>query len=226
MKDLDLGICVLTANVSALHRTHEQVAAAAIQGGASMIQFRDKTMADEAFAETALRILRMSRSAGVPLIVNDRVSIAIAIGADGVHIGSMDGDAEEIRRTLPQEMILGVSARNYAEAMRMDDLGANYLGVGPVFPTNSKEDVTPPIGVVELELICRNVRTPVVAIGGVNAKTLHSVICAGVAGVAVISAVSHAPDMAISVRELSALRQKAGLSRGGELPGACPGVFQ
>jgi thiamine-phosphate pyrophosphorylase len=183
-----------------------------------MIQFRDKTMDDEQFAETALRILRMSRSAGVPLIINDRVSIAIAIGADGVHVGSNDGDAEEIRKTLPHGMILGVSARNVAEAMRMDAIGADYLGVGPVFPTNSKEDVTPPIGVAELELICRKVRTPVVAIGGVNAETMHSVICAGAAGVAVISAVSHAPDMAKSVRELSTLRQKACPSRVGESP--------
>jgi thiamine-phosphate pyrophosphorylase len=220
MKDLDLRICVLTANVSALHRTHEQVAAAAIQGGASMIQFRDKTMADEAFAETASRILRMSRSAGVPLIVNDRVSIAIAIGADGVHVGSKDGDAEVIRKTLPPGMIFGVSARNHAEAMRMDRLEADYLGVGPIFPTDSKGDASPPIGVVELGLICRNVRTPVVAIGGVNAQTLRSVICAGVAGVAVISAVSHAPDMANSVQALSTLRRTAVLFCGRELPRA------
>lgn len=183
-----------------------------------MIQFRDKTMEDDVFQETALRILRMSRSAGVPLIINDRVSIAIAIGADGVHVGSKDGDAKEIKETLPHGMIFGVSARNYAEAMKVDAIGADYLGVGPVFPTISKEDVTPPIGIAELELICRNVRTPVVAIGGINAETLHSVICAGVAGVAVISAVSHAPDMAKSVRELSTLRERTSLYRVGESP--------
>ncbi len=203
MKVLDLSIYVLTDCVPELGRTHEQVAAAAIEGGATMIQFRDKMMDDRQFAETAAKLLLIARVAKVPLIINDRVSIAIATGADGVHVGQHDGDVCEIKKTLPPKMIFGVSATNYSEAIRMDAVGADYLGAGPVFLTSSKEDATPPTGIEELERICRDVRTPVVAIGGINRETLRCAIHAGVAGVAVISAVSHAPDIAASVRELS-----------------------
>lgn len=201
MRPLDLSIYVLTDAVPELSRTHEQVMAAALEGGATMIQLRDKKMDDREFAKTASNLLRMARAAGVPLIVNDRVAIAIAVGADGVHVGQHDGDIQEIKKSLPREMIFGVSATNYAEAIRMDAIGADYLGVGPVFPTNSKQDATPPTGAEELARICRDVRTPVVAIGGINKDTLRRAIQAGAAGAAVISAVSHAENMATSVGE-------------------------
>jgi thiamine-phosphate pyrophosphorylase len=205
MRKRDLRIYVLTDAVPELLRTHEQVAAEAIAGGATMIQFRDKRMNDQLFAETAARLLGLTRAAGVPLIVNDRVAIAIAIGADGVHVGRHDGDALEIIRTRPKGMVVGVSATSYREAIAMDVCGAHYLGVGPVFPTSTKEDATPPIGVDELGRICRAVRTPVVAIGGIDRETLPRVIQAGAAGAAVISAVSHAADMTEATRELAQL---------------------
>jgi thiamine-phosphate pyrophosphorylase len=207
MKKLDLSVYVLTDAVPALDRTHEDIAWAAIQGGASMIQFRDKTMSDRQFAETAARILGMARAAGIPLIVNDRISIAVAIGADGVHIGRNDGDAGEIQRALPPQMIFGLSAINYDEALQMDALRASYLGVGPVFPTASKEDATPPIGIEMLHRICRIAQTPVVAIGGINCATLPSVFHAGAAGGALISAVTHARDMTVAVRELKSIAE-------------------
>src|ERR1035437_3311649 len=107
MRERELRIYVVTDEVPELSRTHEQVAADAIAGGATMIQFRDKRMSDDVFAETAARLLGLTRAAGVPLIVNDRVAIGIAIGADGVHIGRHDGNALEMIRTLLTGMILG-----------------------------------------------------------------------------------------------------------------------
>jgi thiamine-phosphate pyrophosphorylase len=229
MKSKYHGICVLTTDVPAQNRTHEQIAAAAIQGGAAMIQFRDKTMDDGLFAETASRILQITRAAGVPLIVNDRVAIAIAIGADGVHVGSNDGDPDQIKQNLPTGMILGVSARNYAEAMAMNTVGADYLGVGPVFPTASKEDATPPIGTEELKDICRDTAIPVIGIGGIDYETLPLAMSAGCSGVAVISAVSHAGDMVKAVHELvrchaNSLRQATDCHEHPVLPDAVPAM--
>lgn len=205
MKRLNLSICVITDSVPELDRTHLQVAAAAIRGGATMIQYRDKTVGDEEFAETALMLLALTRAAGIPLIINDRVSIAIAVGADGVHIGSEDGDADEVRRSLPEEMCLGVSATDYEEALALSATGADYLGVGPVFPTVSKIDAKSALGTKELARICGAVRTPVLAIGGINRENLPKVLDAGVSGIAVISAVTHATDMAAAVSELRTL---------------------
>ena len=167
-----------------------------------MIQFRDKVLNDEAFRETAKRVLRMTCRAGVPLIVNDRVKIGIEIGADGVHIGSDDGDAQHIRATLPSHMIFGVSARCFDEALAMDRVGADYLGVGPIFPTLSKSDASQPMGMAELKRVIDAIRTPVMVIGGVNATTLPACIAAGVKGASVISAVTRAPEMTAATKEL------------------------
>ena len=209
MKNLDLRVYVITACVPELGRTHEQVAAAAIRGGATAIQFRDKTMNEEEFAETATRVTALTRAAGVPLIVNDRVAIAVAIGADGVHIGRSDGNVREIRKTLPAGMVLGVSVTNYLEALEMNATDADYLGVGPIFPTGSKDDAAPAIGIEELARIRRDVNKPLVAIGGINRDNLRRVIESGAAGAAVISAVTRAPDMVAAVAELRGVWQRA-----------------
>lgn len=199
---LDLRVYVITAHVPELDRTHEDVARAAIKGGANVIQFRDKTMGAKEFTEMAARLVALARASGVPLIVNDRVDSAIAVGADGVHIGRNDGDVRAIKQSLPPGMLLGVSATDYGEAVSLDTTSADYLGVGPVFPTGSKDDATPAMGLEELARICRNVRKPVVAIGGINKSNLGRIIDAGAAGAAVISAVTHAPEMSAAVTDL------------------------
>ncbi len=209
MKNLDLRVYVITAWVPELGRTHEQVAAAAIRGGATTIQFRDKTMSEKQFTETATRVTALTRAAGVPLIVNDRVAIAVVIGADGVHIGRSDGNVREIRKTLPAGMVLGVSVTNYLEALEMNATDADYLGVGPIFPTGSKDDSAPAIGIEELARKRRDVNKPLVAIGGINRNNLRHVIESGAAGAAVISAVTRAPDMVAAVAELRGVWQRA-----------------
>jgi thiamine-phosphate pyrophosphorylase len=219
LREGELRVYVVTEEVPALSRTHEQVAAEAIAGGATMIQFRDKRMDDRLFARTAARLLLLTRAAGVPLVVNDRVAIGVAIGADGVHIGRGDGDARETARTLPAGMILGVSATSYEEAIALDGCGAHYLGVGPIFPTSTKEDATAPMGAAELCRICRDTRTPVVAIGGIDCERLPLVIAAGAAGAAAVSAVTRAADMTEATRELARLwtLQRAESPRSGQI---------
>ncbi len=166
-------------------------------------------MDDAAFATTAERV-RCIANGGVPCIINDRVGIAIAAGADGVHVGRSDASPRQIRKLLPPEMILGLSATNYREALEMSFCGADYLGVGPVFPTGSKPDAAPPIGATELARICREVRLPVVAIGGIHAGNLRQVIEAGAAGAAVVAAVAEAPEMQAAVAELRSIWEKCG----------------
>jgi thiamine-phosphate diphosphorylase len=191
-------------------RTHEDVALAVVAGGGTVIQFRDKFMSDDVFATMADRVHGIAASGGVHCIVNDRVGIAIAAGVEGVHVGASDADARQIRIRLPERMLLGISARDYDEAIKMSLHGADYLGVGPIFPTGSKPDATPPIGPRELEKICRDVRLPVVAIGGIHASNLRDVIAAGAAGAAVIAAVAEAPDMQAAVAELRSTWERYG----------------
>ncbi len=127
----------------------------------------------------------MTRAAGVPLIVNDRVAIAVSLRADGVHIGREDGDALEVRRSLPPGMCLGVSASGYDEALAMGAASADYLGVGPLFPTVSKPGAAPPIGTEQLSRICNAVGMPVMAIGGIDRDNLRAIGDAGASGIAV-----------------------------------------
>ena len=202
MKNIDFSVYVITASVPALHRNHEAVAAAAVCGGATILQFRDKCANDTEFAKTAEQVRNIARLHGVPFIVNDRVEIAVSVDADGVHIGHDDADVRRVRKLLPPAMIVGASATNYDEAIEMCEAGVDYLGVGPVFPTSSKKDASPAIGLDELGRICRAVNKPVVAIGGINRNNLPAVIEAGADGAAVIAAVAEAPDMTAAVAEL------------------------
>lgn len=205
MNPLNLSVYVITANVPHLGRTHEDIAHAALAGGARIIQFRDKEMGDEEFTAVARRIQRLTRKHNALLIINDRVEIALAIGADGIHVGQHDLAFAEVKRLAHPGMILGVSATNYAEAVALARSGADYIGVGPIFPTPSKADATPPIGLDELARICRDVSMRVVAIGGITASNLPAIIEAGAAGAAVISAVCSAPDMADAAAVLQAI---------------------
>src|SRR5512142_28370 len=182
MNPLDLRVYVITADVPQLGRTHEDVAVSALAGGAGVIQFRDKEVGDEDFTAIAHRLQHLTRKYNVRLIINDRVEIALAIGADGVHVGQHDLPFAEVKARARPGMIVGVSATNYGEAAQLVGSGADYLGVGPVFVTPSKTHATPPIGVEELARICRDSTIPVVAIGGITEANLPSIIAAGASG--------------------------------------------
>ncbi len=202
MKPRSYHVYVITEDVPKFHRTHEDVVKAALAGGADLIQFRDKKMPDGEFRSLSKKLLRLCRAEGVPFIINDRVEIAMEIGADGVHVGHEDMSIADLRRSVPEEMIVGVSARNFDEAIALAHCGADYLGVGPIFATGSKADASDPIGVSELKRICEAVKVPVVAIGGITSVNLPRIIESGAAGAAVISAVTHAIEMTEAMQVL------------------------
>lgn len=147
-------------------------------------------------------VLELTRAAGVPLIVNDRVDLALILGADGVHVGQDDLPADEVRKLIGPDRILGVSVSTLEEARRAVLDGADYLGAGDVFGTPSKLDAGPPIGLERLAKIAQAVPLPVVGIGGITEANAASVIQAGAAGVAVISAIVGSPNPGAAAQRL------------------------
>ncbi len=198
---VDLRLYVIT-DATFRGRTHEEVARAALEGGATVLQFREKRASTRALYETALRLRRLCAEFGVPFIVNDRVDIALAVDADGVHVGPDDLPVAVARRILGPHRIVGASAGTVEEALQAQEEGANYLGVGAIYATGTKPDAGAPIGPQALREIVRAVRIPVVGIGGISVHNLAEVIGAGAAGVAVISAVAAAEDMLRATRAL------------------------
>ncbi|MFH1737332.1 MAG: thiamine phosphate synthase [Actinomycetota bacterium] len=202
MSDIDYSLYVITASNEKTGRSHGDVARAAVEGGATVIQFRDKDMDDETYAVSAATIGEIVRSGKIMFIVNDRPRAAVLAGADGVHIGQKDLALRHVKRIIGEDMVAGVSASSFEEAMLAAAVGADYLGVGPVFVTDSKPDAPGPIGLAELTKICGAVDIPVVAIGGINESNIAKVRAAGASGAAVISSVAGAPDMIEAVRRL------------------------
>ena len=181
----------------------EQVEAA-LQGGATCVQLREKSLYPDAFLAEARAMAALCRRYGVPFLVNDNLDIALASGADGVHVGQDDLPVEEVRRRVGSRMIVGVSAHNVREALAAQAGGADYLGAGAVFGTATKKNVTP-LARQTLCDICRAVQIPVVAIGGVGPDNLMQLAGTGVAGAAVVSAIFGAPDITAACRHLRAL---------------------
>ena len=180
---------------------------AAIRGGATMIQLREKELTHEEFKAEALEIQALCREEGVPFIVNDDVALACEICADGVHVGQSDMEAGNVRALIGPDKILGVSVRTPEEAVEAERKGADYLGAGAVFHTGSKADAVD-ITHKTLREICGAVSIPVVAIGGITLRNARELSGSGIAGLAVISAIFAAPDVEEASRELRALAEE------------------
>lgn len=179
----------------------------ALRGGATCVQLREKQLDKEAFLAEARQIAALCKAHGVPFIINDDLDIALACGADGVHVGQDDMPAAEVRRRAGRDLIVGVSAHNVAEARKAAADGADYLGAGAVFTTSTKQDVTA-LSHAGLKAICDAVDIPVVAIGGINAQNLMELQGTGVDGVAVVSALFGAQDIEAAARNLRALSEE------------------
>ena len=198
----DWRVYVLTDSRAARGRSHVEIAEAAIRGGATAVQLRMKEEPARRIVEAARQIAPLCRAAGVTFIVNDRADVAMIAGADGVHVGQDDLPAAAARALAGGDAVIGVSAATVDEAVAAERAGADYLGVGAVFATATKADAGAPIGLARLREIRRGVRLPVVGIGGITADNAAAVIRAGAAGVAVITAVTLADDMAAAVRRI------------------------
>ena len=178
-----------------------------LRGGVTMLQLRDKTLAEPSFLAEARELQALCRDYHVPFIVNDNVDIALAMDADGVHVGQSDMEALDVRRKLGPDKIIGVSAQTVEQALLAEKQGADYLGVGAVFPTSSKSDVDV-MPYETLKAICEAVSIPVVAIGGIGRENVSRLAGSGICGVAVISAIYAAKNIGQASKDLKAATEK------------------
>ena len=179
----------------------------ALDGGATFVQLREKKLDREDFLAEALEIQKLCKKYGVPFVINDEVSIAKDIYADGVHVGQSDMEAMDVRKVLGPDKILGVSAQTVEQAIIAEKHGADYLGVGAVFATGSKDDADD-VSHETLKAICEAVSIPVIAIGGITKDNVSELAGSGICGVAVISAIFGQNDIKKATEDLKASVEK------------------
>lgn len=174
---------------------------AALKGGVTLVQLREKNLDEEAFTEEAVKMKKLCRKYGVPLIVNDNVEVALKSGADGVHVGIEDVPVSEIRSRAGKDLIIGATAKTVEQALAAQEAGADYLGVGAVFPSPTKTGAIR-ITTRQLAEISGSVKMPTVAIGGISIENIDKLKGCGMAGAAVVSAIYRAEDPEKSARTL------------------------
>lgn len=176
----------------------------ALEGGITFLQLREKNLSEEEFIEEAKEMKELADSYQVPFVINDNIKVALAVDADGVHIGQDDMAVEEARKLLGEDKIIGVSAHNVEEARKAQKGGADYLGVGAVCATSTKKDANV-VSKEEIKKICQEVDIPVVAIGGIKKDNIKTLKGTDVDGVAVVSAIFAADDIKNSTKQLKSL---------------------
>lgn len=178
-----------------------QVVEQAIDGGVTFVQLREKGLAKDLFLEEAREIKKLCNARKIPFVINDSVDIALAMDADGVHVGQSDMEAGDVREKLGPDKIIGVSAQTVEQAKLAEAHGADYLGVGAVFATGSKDDAVE-VGPRTLRDICQAVSIPVIAIGGISKENVSQLTGSGICGIAVISAIFAQKDVKAASKEL------------------------
>jgi len=184
--------------------TVEQSVEQAIKGGCTLVQLREKEKSSKDFFDTAMSVKAVCGSSGIPLMINDRVDIALAVDADGVHIGQKDLPAKIVRDLIGNDKILGISASNLVEALQAEKDGADYLGVGAMFATGTKTDADT-VSMDELSKIRKKTHLPIVVIGGINQNTIPLFSGSGINGIAVVSAIVSERNILAATRELKDL---------------------
>lgn len=198
----ELALYLVTDRELSIGRSLEYVVREAVKGGVTMVQLREKDAPTGEFVALAQVLEPILKEAGVPLIINDRVDVALAVDADGVHIGQSDMPYETARRLLGPDKIIGLSVENIDDLSRANNLDVDYVGISPVFSTNTKKDTASPFGLDGLKEAVRLSVHPTVAIGGMNKDTAADVMNTGCDGIAVVSAISSADDPAEAASEL------------------------
>lgn len=205
MKAQDLRLYLVTDRLAAKGRDAKSVIAAALKGGVTMIQVREKNSSAREFMAFAETVKELAAPYGVPVIINDRVDVAVAVRADGVHLGQSDIPCEVARAMLGRESIIGLSVEKMAQIPEANSLPVDYIGVSPVFATPTKTDTAEPFGLAGLSSAVRLSEHPVVAIGGVNIETAPGILACGVDGLAVVSAIMGAGDPQVAASALKGL---------------------
>ena len=197
-----LKLYLVTDRDLSLGRSLEEVVREAVAGGVTMVQLREKDAATGEFVDLARRMMSVLKPLGVPLIINDRVDVAMAVDADGVHIGQSDMAYADARRLLGPDKIIGLSVENFVDLKAANALDVDYIGISPVYGTPTKTDTAEPFGLEGLRKAVQMSVHPTVAIGGMNASTVQDVMAAGTDGVAVVSAICSAPSPRAAAAEL------------------------
>lgn len=199
-RPFDLSVYLVTDRALAGPRGILAVTEAAVRGGATLVQLREPNAPGRRLVEEARALVALLRPLGIPLLVNDRVDVALAADADGVHVGQSDMKPQDARALIGPERILGLSITCLDDLARSDLAGVDYLGVGPVFGTTTKPDAAPPMGLSGLAAVRAATALPIVAIGGIGPAEAGPVRAAGADGVAVVSAIMAAPDPQAATR--------------------------
>lgn len=198
-------LCLVTDRPLARGRALTDIVAAAARGGATMVQLREKQADTREFLELARALKTMLEPLDIPLVINDRVDIALAVAADGVHVGQSDMPVADVRRLVGEKMFIGLSTSRAEFILADDAQAADYLGVGPIYAQTTKPGTAAPHGVEGFRALRALTKKPVMAIGGLNAANAAPVIAAGADGLAVVSAIVAADDPERATREIAAL---------------------
>lgn len=190
----DLSLYLVTDRGLSLGRSTVDIVRAALAGGVTCVQLREKHCATREFMAEARAVRELLAGTGVPLIINDRIDVALAVGANGVHLGQTDMLIADARRLTGPDMLIGISAECVEDALRAEAEGADYVGISPVFATPTKTDTAPALGLEGVAAIRAAVSLPLVGIGGIGPDNAAEVIRAGCDGIAVVSAIVSAPD--------------------------------
>lgn len=202
MRKEDLKLYLVTDRPLSLGRDIDWIVEEAVKGGATMVQLREKDCSTREFIELAAKLKETLKPLGVPLLINDRVDVALAVDADGVHIGQSDMPYETARKLLGPDKIIGLSVENMDDIRVANGLDVDYVGISPVYSTHTKTDTAAPFG---LDGLCEAVKLsvhPTVAIGGMNMKTAKDVMACGTDGIAVVSAIVSADSPCEAARNL------------------------
>jgi len=201
-KDIDYSLYLVTDNGLCRGRDLTRVVLEAVQGGVSMVQIREKNSTAGEFLNTARALKQKLADSNVPLIINDRVDVAMAAGADGVHIGQEDLPYDIVREMLGPDRIIGISINTYDQLWRASRTDVDYLSISPVFPTTTKTDIKEPFGLEGLIKSRTMTDKPLITIGGINRDNLADIMATGMDGVALVSAVCSADSPTDAAREL------------------------
>ena len=206
---IDYSLYLVTDRDLSRERATLEIVKAGVAGGVTCVQLREKNCSTRQFIKEALSVKQYLKENKIPLIINDRVDVAQAVGADGVHLGQTDMPLKMAKDILKNSMIIGISAESLEDAIRAEKDGADYIGISPIFATPTKTDTALPLGLEGLKKISRTVKIPKVAIGGLNCENAGEVILNGADGIAVVSAIVSADDPRKAAEKLSAIVKKA-----------------
>ena len=209
LKNIDYSLYLVTDRGLARGRSTLEIVSAAVKGGATVVQLREKNCSTREFIEQAMHIKDFLKTHSVPLVINDRVDVAQAVKADGVHLGQTDMPLEMAKGILGDTMIIGISTESVQDGIEAEKGGADYLGVSPIYATPTKTDTAPPLGLEGLREIRKAVNLPLVGIGGLSRNNAAEVVRSGADGVAVVSAIVAADDPETAARELKKIITEA-----------------